>query len=154
MDFGDLKRTVEDAVIHKVNRRHLNYDVPFLSGVNPTAENIAIAIWRQLEGRFGSARLVRVSLNETEKNRVVYEGGSGMSASSPARLPPPRRLTRSRRHRLIAGVCGGIAEYLDVDVTVVRILYILVSILSAAFPGILAYIILMFVMPPSDAPAP
>jgi len=72
--------------------------------------------------------------------------------------PPPaaesRRLTRSRRHRLIAGVCGGIAEYLDVDVTVVRILYILVSILSAAFPGILAYIILMFVMPPPDAPAP
>jgi phage shock protein PspC (stress-responsive transcriptional regulator) len=37
---------------------------------------------------------------------------------------------------------------------VVRILYILVSILSAAFPGILAYIILMFVMPRSDAPAP
>jgi phage shock protein C len=73
-------------------------------------------------------------------------------------LPPPaagpRRLTRSRRHRLIAGVCGGIAEYIDVDVTVVRILYILVSILSAAFPGILAYIILMFVMPPSDASAP
>jgi phage shock protein C len=68
--------------------------------------------------------------------------------------PPPRRLTRSRRRRLIAGVCGGIAEYLDVDVTVVRILYILVSILSAAFPGILAYIILMFVMPRSDAPAP
>jgi phage shock protein C len=73
-------------------------------------------------------------------------------------LPPPaagpRRLTRSRQHRLIAGVCGGIAEYLDVDVTVVRILYILVSILSAAFPGILAYILLMFVMPRSDAPAP
>jgi 6-pyruvoyltetrahydropterin/6-carboxytetrahydropterin synthase len=75
MDFADLKRTVADAVIHKVNHRHLNYDVPFLSGVNPTAENIAIAIWRQLEGRFGAARLVRVSLNETEKNRVVYEGG-------------------------------------------------------------------------------
>ncbi len=75
MDFADLKRTVAGAVIHKVNHRHLNYDVPFLSGVNPTAENIAIAIWRQLEGRFGSARLVRVSLNETEKNRVVYEGG-------------------------------------------------------------------------------
>jgi phage shock protein C len=68
--------------------------------------------------------------------------------------PRARRLTRSRRHKMIAGVCGGIAEYLDVDVTVVRILYILVSILSAAFPGILAYIILMFVMPRSDAPAP
>ena len=75
--------------------------------------------------------------------------------ASPPPAAEPRRLTRSRRHRLIAGVCGGIAEYLDVDVTVVRILYILVSILSAAFPGILAYIILMFVMrPPDDALAP
>ena len=70
-------------------------------------------------------------------------------------LPPPptRRLTRSSRHRMIAGVCGGIAEYLGVDVTVVRVLYILVSIISVAFPGILAYIILMFVMPrPDSAP--
>ncbi len=75
MDFGDLKRTVQDAVIRKMNRLHLNYDVPFLQGVNPTAENIAIAIWRQLEDRVGPARLVRVSLNETEKNRVIYEGG-------------------------------------------------------------------------------
>lgn len=55
---------------------------------------------------------------------------------------------------MIAGVCGGIAEYLDVDVTVVRVLYILVSIVSAAFPGILAYIILMFVMPRADSPTP
>ena len=69
-------------------------------------------------------------------------------------LPPPprRRLTRSSRHRMIAGVCGGIAEYLDVDVTVVRVLYVLISIVSVAFPGILAYIILMFVMPRSDSP--
>jgi len=53
---------------------------------------------------------------------------------------------------MIAGVCGGIAEYLDVDVTVVRVLYVLVSIVSVAFPGILAYIILMLVMPRSDSP--
>jgi len=53
---------------------------------------------------------------------------------------------------MIAGVCGGIAEYLDVDVTVVRVLYVLISIVSVAFPGILAYIILMFVMPRSDSP--
>jgi len=67
--------------------------------------------------------------------------------------PPPRRLTRSRRHKMIAGVCGGIAEYFDLDPTVVRVAYVLVSIVSVAFPGILAYIILMFVMPP-PAPTP
>lgn len=65
---------------------------------------------------------------------------------------PPRRLTRSSKHKMIAGVCGGLAEYFGLDPTVVRIAYVLVSIISAAFPGILAYIVLMFVMPPPDEP--
>ena len=60
-----------------------------------------------------------------------------------------RRLTRSRQHKMIAGVCGGIAEYFELDPTVVRVAYVLVSIVSVAFPGILAYIVLMFVMPPA-----
>jgi phage shock protein C len=67
---------------------------------------------------------------------------------------PKRRLTRSSRHKIIAGVCGGIAEYFDLDPTVVRVAYVLLSIASVAFPGIFAYIVLMFVMPPPDAPAP
>lgn len=67
--------------------------------------------------------------------------------------PPPRRLVRSSRHKMIAGVCGGLAEYFDLDPTVVRVAYVAVSIVSVAFPGILAYIILMFVMPRADAPA-
>ncbi|HEX9305829.1 MAG TPA: PspC domain-containing protein [Thermoanaerobaculia bacterium] len=62
----------------------------------------------------------------------------------------PRRLTRSNRNKMIAGVCGGIAEYLRMDPTVVRVLYILISVVSAAFPGIVAYIILMFLMPPPE----
>ena len=65
-------------------------------------------------------------------------------------VKPPRRLTRSNRNKMIAGVCGGLAEYLNMDPTVVRVLYVLVSILSAAFPGVIAYIILMFLMPPPD----
>jgi phage shock protein C len=63
-----------------------------------------------------------------------------------------RKLTRSSRHKMIAGVCGGIAEYFDLDPTVVRVAYVLISIVSVAFPGILAYIILMFVMPPAPPP--
>ena len=59
-------------------------------------------------------------------------------------------LRRSRRHRMIAGVCGGIAEWLGWDPTTVRILYVLVSILSAAFPGVLVYLILWFLMPQGD----
>ena len=67
---------------------------------------------------------------------------------------PPRRLTRSSRHKMIAGVCGGLAEYFVLDPTVVRVAYVFLSIISVAFPGILAYIILMVVMPaPNQGPA-
>lgn len=56
-------------------------------------------------------------------------------------------LYRSRRHRILGGVCGGLAEWLGWDVTLVRILYVVVSILSIAFPGTVAYIILWIAMP-------
>jgi phage shock protein PspC (stress-responsive transcriptional regulator) len=58
-------------------------------------------------------------------------------------------LLRSSRNRIIGGVCGGLAHSLGWDPTMVRILYVLVSILSAAFPGLLVYIILWIVMPPA-----
>ncbi|MDH3708967.1 MAG: PspC domain-containing protein [Cyclobacteriaceae bacterium] len=56
------------------------------------------------------------------------------------------RLYRSH-NRVIAGVCGGLAEYLGWDTTLVRLLYLVISIASAAFPGTLVYIILWIVMP-------
>lgn len=60
---------------------------------------------------------------------------------------PSGALVRSRSDRMIAGVCGGLAQWLGWDPTAVRILYVLLSIFSAAFPGILVYIILALVMP-------
>ena len=75
LDFGHLKRTVQEVVLHRLDRKHLNFDVDFLAGVNPTAENIAIGIWGQLEERLAPARLARVTLHETERNSVVCEGG-------------------------------------------------------------------------------
>ena len=60
------------------------------------------------------------------------------------------QLQRSQ-NRIIAGVCGGIAEYFGWDPATLRIVYVLVSIFSAAFPGILVYIILWVVMPPADS---
>ena len=51
---------------------------------------------------------------------------------------------------MIAGVCGGIAEYFNVDPSMVRIIYVLVSVLSAAFPGILVYIIMWIIIPQSE----
>jgi phage shock protein C len=60
------------------------------------------------------------------------------------------KLKRSR-NSMIAGVCGGLAEWLKWDPTIVRVLYVLISVLSAAFPGILVYIILWIIMPPPEA---
>jgi len=56
-------------------------------------------------------------------------------------------LMRSRKHKIVAGVCGGLAEWLGLDVTFTRVAYVLVSVLSAAFPGILVYLILWFLVP-------
>jgi len=57
-----------------------------------------------------------------------------------------KKLTRSQ-DQVIAGVCAGFAEYFGWDIALVRILYLVISIFSAAFPGILVYIILWIVMP-------
>lgn len=56
-------------------------------------------------------------------------------------------LVRSSNDRIIAGVCGGIARWLGWDPTLVRILYVVASVLSVAFPGILVYVILWILMP-------
>lgn len=57
-----------------------------------------------------------------------------------------RRLTRSS-DKMLAGVCGGIANYFDLDPTLVRIGYVVLSIFSAGFPGMLVYLILWLIMP-------
>jgi phage shock protein PspC (stress-responsive transcriptional regulator) len=65
--------------------------------------------------------------------------------------PAPFREAARRGRELIAGVCGGIADFLGWDPTLVRIGYVVVSVASAAFPGLLAYIVLWIVMPKEPA---
>jgi len=63
-------------------------------------------------------------------------------------MPEPRKeLRRSRTDSVIAGVLGGIARYFGWDPTVVRVVYVVGSVLSAAFPGTIVYIILWIIMP-------
>jgi phage shock protein C len=56
-------------------------------------------------------------------------------------------LRRSRKHRMIGGVIGGLADYFERDPTLLRVLYVIVSVVSAAFPGILVYIVLWVIIP-------
>nr|WP_294695574.1 PspC domain-containing protein [uncultured Friedmanniella sp.] len=62
---------------------------------------------------------------------------------------PPRRLTRSRDDRVIAGVCGGLARYLNVDASLVRISAVVLTVLVSGLP-VLLYLVAVFVVPEDD----
>jgi len=90
LDFGVLKRIVAEKVVKKCDLKNLNSDVPFLRGVNPTAENIAVRIWDELAGDVAPARLVRIVLHETERNKVVYTGPEPRGARGDRETPAIR----------------------------------------------------------------
>jgi 6-pyruvoyltetrahydropterin/6-carboxytetrahydropterin synthase len=72
-DLGVIKRIAEERVLARLDHKNLNLDVPAFAGLNPTAENIVVVIWRLLEGHV-PGRLVRLVLWETPRNYVTYEG--------------------------------------------------------------------------------
>lgn len=74
IDLKRLKELVQGMVVDDVDHADLNRDVPWLEGVNPTAENLAVRIWERIEGRLDGAELVSVTLRETERNIVEYRG--------------------------------------------------------------------------------
>ncbi|MGE5315084.1 MAG: 6-pyruvoyl trahydropterin synthase family protein [Acidobacteriota bacterium] len=74
IDLKLLKRIVEDHFISKVDHKHLNMDVDFMEGLNPTAENIAAACWKQIEPHIAGGRLHSVRIYETEQNYAEYKG--------------------------------------------------------------------------------
>lgn len=74
MDLKKLSRLLDEEVIEKVDHKHLNYDVDFLKGIIPTAENLAIAFWRILCPRITEGKLYSIRVYESEKNYVEYRG--------------------------------------------------------------------------------
>jgi 6-pyruvoyltetrahydropterin/6-carboxytetrahydropterin synthase len=74
IDLKTLKEVAEEAAVDDLDHRNLNVDVEWLQGVLPSTENLAVAIWRRLEGRIPSGRLVRIALWETPRNYVEYTG--------------------------------------------------------------------------------
>ena len=74
-----------------------------------------------------------------------------------------KKLYRSRSERMIAGVCGGMGKYLGIDTTVIRLLFALLAIFTGVVPGLILYLVLMFIIPdeplesppaPPEPPAP
>ena len=58
-----------------------------------------------------------------------------------------KKLYRSTTDKKICGVCGGIAEYFDLDPTIIRLLWVVLTLFTAAFPGVLAYLICALIVP-------
>jgi 6-pyruvoyltetrahydropterin/6-carboxytetrahydropterin synthase len=74
LDINHLRRVVEESVVRHLDHKNLNLDVAWFRDVIPTAENIAVVCWRQLEAAVQPATLVRIRLWETERNYVDYDG--------------------------------------------------------------------------------
>jgi 6-pyruvoyltetrahydropterin/6-carboxytetrahydropterin synthase len=74
IDLGRVRDIVEREVIEKTDHRNLNLEVDYLSGINPTSENIVVAMWHVLEPSLRPAQLQRLRLWETENNYVEYDG--------------------------------------------------------------------------------
>ncbi len=74
IDLGALRDVVEREVIDKTDHRNLNLDVDYMRGINPTTENVVVAMWRVLVPAVQPAQLVRLRLWETENNYAEYEG--------------------------------------------------------------------------------
>lgn len=74
-DLKHLREMVETLVINDVDHRNLNLDVPWMENVNPTTENLVVAIWDRLAGRLpAGVKLERLILWETPRNYVEYDG--------------------------------------------------------------------------------
>jgi 6-pyruvoyltetrahydropterin/6-carboxytetrahydropterin synthase len=79
MNLTDLARILRERVLPRVDHKHLNHDVPFLAGINPTAENVAVALWAEIEPElapFSPCRLHRIRLFESRDSYVEYSGPS------------------------------------------------------------------------------
>ena len=75
MDLTRLKELVEKHVVSDVDHRNLNIEVAWLEGLNPSTENVAVAIWGRLVDRLPEGvRLAKVALRETPRNWVEYAG--------------------------------------------------------------------------------
>ena len=74
LDLSVLKNLIQQRVVRHLDHKNLNLDVPFLSNIMPSAENLVVAIWDRLANALPAGRLYSVRLFETERNIVEYFG--------------------------------------------------------------------------------
>ncbi len=67
--------------------------------------------------------------------------------TSVGNVPAPKKLMRSRADRKVAGVCSGMGAYLDLDVTLVRLVWAFVTLMAGIFPGVIVYVLAWIIIP-------
>lgn len=77
VNLKDLKRVIQDRILDDCDHRNLNVDVSWLEGINPTAENLALAFWRKLETEIAPASLAKIRVLESADNVAEYMGPGG-----------------------------------------------------------------------------
>jgi 6-pyruvoyltetrahydropterin/6-carboxytetrahydropterin synthase len=74
IDMKVLQNLIEQEVLSRFDHMNLNLDVPDFKELNPTAENIAVVIWKRLRNKLEPTLKLKIKLYETERNIVEYEG--------------------------------------------------------------------------------
>jgi len=62
-------------------------------------------------------------------------------------ITEPKRLYRSKTNKIFAGICGGLGEYMNVDPVALRLVWVLIVVFTGIFPGVIAYLISIFIIP-------
>lgn len=117
--------------------------LPWLAGVFIILLGFGVLSWRPQQAKRTTRKAVEAA---TGKQKVVEEPGAKPSGR--------KRLTRSRRDKKVFGVCGGIADYLNLDATLVRIAFVVGTIASGGPPFIIAYLALAYAMPKAPQLSP
>lgn len=74
IDLKRLSSVINEGIIDKVDHKHMNFDVDFLQGLIPTAENMVIAFWKILYNNIQGGQLYAIKLYESDNNFVEYRG--------------------------------------------------------------------------------
>ena len=74
IDMKILNEILQREIVRKVDHKHLNYDVDFLRGIIPTAENLAVQFWHILKNKIDNGKLYEIKLFESANNYVTYRG--------------------------------------------------------------------------------
>jgi len=116
--------------------------LPWLAGVLIILLGFGVLSWRPKKAKQKTKKAIEAA---TGKQKVVEEPETKRRSR--------KRLTRSRRDKKIFGVCGGIADYLNLDATLVRIAFVIGTIASGG-PFVLAYLVLAYVIPQEPSLSP